>query len=279
MTRNITSLFGALILALTFGCAFSSQALADDKDVVAVAGNKSITVKDFNERYNEVAKKSLVPPAKDLFLEDLIRYEIGVQEAIKRGIPDEPIVKERIRQEYYKGLIEKELGQKISEIKVTDKEMQDWYKDHPEIRSSHILIEFRPEATAEQKKAARDRANEIMGEVKKSKRPFEELVGLYTDDVLSKRTGGDVGWQSKLMLAPSYYEAISKMKVGDVSGLIETEYGYHIIKVTGRRGYADADKRAIRAGVYDEKRNALFNAYFVKLKKQYTVKVNKGALK
>lgn len=279
MMRNITRNTVALILALTFGCALSSRAFADDKDVVAVAGTKSITLKDFNERYNEVAKKSLVPPAKDLFLEDLIRYEIGVQEAVKRGIPEEPIVKERIRQEYYKGLIEKELGQKISEIKVTDKEMQEWYKSHPEIRSSHILIEFRPEATAEQKKAARDRANEILSEVKKSKRPFEELVGLYTDDVLSKRTGGDVGWQSRVTLAPTYYEAISKMKVGDVSGLVETQYGYHIIKVTGRRGYADADKRAIRAGVYDEKRNELFNAYFTKLKKQYTVKVNKGALK
>jgi parvulin-like peptidyl-prolyl isomerase len=279
MTRNITLNTVTLILALAFGCAFSSHAQADDKDVVAVAGTKSITVKDFNERYNEVAKKSLVPPSKDLFLEDLIRYEIGVQEAVKRGIPDEAVVKERIRQEYYKGLIEKELGQKISEIKVTDKEMQDWYKDHPEIRSSHILIEFRPEATADQKKAAKDRAQEILSEVKKSKRPFEELVGLYTDDVLSKRTGGDVGWQSRVTLAPSYYDAISKMKVGDVSGLIETQYGYHIIKVTGRRGYGDADKRAIRAGVYDEKRNELFNAYFVKLKKQYTVKINKGALK
>lgn len=279
MMRKAASNATRLILALACTIVVSTRAQADDKEVVAVAGNKSITLKDFNERYNEVAKKSLVPPAKDLFLEDLIRYEIGVQEALKRGIPDEPVVKERVRQEYYKGLIEKELGQKISEIKVTDKEMQQWYKDHPEIRSSHILVEFRPDATAEQKKAAKDRASEIYSEVKKSKRPFEELVGLYTDDVLSKRTGGDVGWQSRVTLAPTYYEAISKMKVGEVSGLVETQYGYHIIKVTGRRGYADADKRAIRAGVYDEKRNELFNAYFAKLKRQYTIKVNKGVLK
>jgi parvulin-like peptidyl-prolyl isomerase len=274
MMRNTV----ALILALAFLSA-PSFSRADDKDVIAVVGNHSITVKEFNDKYNEVLKQSINPPGKDIFLEDLIRYEVGVQEAMKRGIPDEAVVKERVRQEYYKGLIEKELGQKISEIKVTDKDMQEWYKSNPEIRTSHILIEFRPEATADQKKAAKDRATEIYAEVKKSKRPFEELVGLYTDDVLSKRTGGDVGWQSRVTLVPSYYEAALKMKVGEVQGLIETQYGYHIIKVTGHRGYADANKRQIRAAVFDEKRKELFDAYFNKLKKQYPVKVNKGVLK
>lgn len=269
----------ALLTTLATVIAPSLSGAQNNNDVVAVVGSKQITVKEFNDKYGEVVKQTINPPPKDLFLEDLVRYEIGVQEAIKRGIPEEAVVKERIRQEYYKGLIEKELGQKISEIKVTDKEMQDFYAKNPEIRTSHILIEFRPEATAEQKKAAKDRATEIYNEVKKSKRPFEELVGLYTDDVLSKRTGGDVGWQSRVTLVPSYYDAALKMKVGEVSGLIETQYGYHIIKVTGRRGYADANKRQIRAAVFDEKRKELFDAYFSKLKKQYPVKVNKANLK
>ncbi len=278
MMRYTVALFIAMVGFFSFFLG-ASFAHADNNDVVAVVGNKQITVKEFNDKYNDVLKQTINPPAKDLFLEDLVRYEIGVQEAVKRGIPDEAVVKERIRQEYYKGLIEKELGQKISEIKVTDKEMQDFYTKNPEIRTSHILIEFRPEATVEQKKAAKDRATEIYGEVKKSKRPFEELVGLYTDDVLSKRTGGDVGWQSRVTLVPAYYDAALKMKVGDVQGLIETQYGYHIIKVTGRRGYADANKRQIRAAVFDDKRKELFDAYFQKLKKQYPIKVNKANLK
>ena len=266
----------ALVLAVVFSLSAYAQ---NNNDVVAVVGSKQITLKEFNDKYGEVLKQTINPPPKDLFLEDLVRYEVGVQEAMKRGIPEEAVVKERVRQEYYKGLIEKELGTKIAEIKVNDKEMQDWYKTNPEIRTSHILIEFRAEATAEQKKAAKDRANEILAEVKKSKRPFEELVGLYTDDVLSKRTGGDVGWQSRVTLVPAYYDAALKMKVGDVQGLIETQYGFHIIKVTGRRGYADANKRQIRAAVFDEKRKELFDAYFNRLKKQYPVKVNKGVLK
>lgn len=248
-------------------------------DTVAVVGTKAITVKELNEKYEEILKQTLNPPSKEVFLEDLIRYEMGVQEALKRGVQDEPIVKERIRQEIYKGLIEKELGKAIGEIKVTEKEMQAYYQKNPEIRTSHILIEFRPDANEDQKKAAKDRATEIQEEVRKSKRPFEELVGLYTDDVLSKRTGGDVGWQSRMTLMPAYYNAALAMKVGEVKGLIETQYGYHIVKVTGRRGYNDANKQQIRMAVFDEKRKELFDSYFAKLKKLYPVKINKALIK
>ena len=164
----------ALILLLVSLVAHAQN----NNDVVAVVGSKQITVKDFNDKYNEVLKQTINPPPKDLFLEDLVRYEIGVQEAVKRGVPDEAIVKERVRQEYYKGLIEKELGQKISEIKVTDKDMQDFFKNNPEIRTSHILIEFRPEATAEQKKAAKDRVD------KQSKEKIDILKALGAEVIV-----------------------------------------------------------------------------------------------
>ncbi len=267
-------------VSLTMACLgllLSVSAHADD--VVAAVGTKNITVKELNDKYEEVLKQTLNPPTKEIFLEDLIRYEMGLQEAAKKGVQDDAIVKERIRQEIYKGLIEKELGKSVADIKVTDKEMQAYYQKYPEVRTSHILIEFRPDANEEQKKAARDRATEIFEEVKKSKRPFEELVGLYTDDVLSKRTGGDVGWQSKVTLMPSYYNAALAMKVGELKGLVETQYGFHIIKVTGRRGYADANKQQIRAAVFDEKRKEIFDNYFARLKKQYPVKVNKALVK
>ena len=277
MPRNIfvsLSAIFAMTVTLTF---MTSVASADD--VVAVVGNKQITTKELNEKYNEVVKQTINPPSKEVFLEDLVRYEMGVQEAMKRNLQDDPIVKEKMRQEVYKALIEHELGKQIAAIKVTDKDMQDYYRKNPEIRTSHILIEYRPDATAEQKRAAHERAEEIYKEVKKSSRPFEELVALYTDDVLSKRTGGDVGWQSNITLVPPYYNAALAMKVGEVRGLIETQYGFHIIKVTGRHGYNDANKRQIRAAVFDEKRKELFDSYFARLKKQYPVKINKANLK
>lgn len=255
-----------------------SLALAQD-NVVAIVGNKKITIEEFNKKFNEVKSQTINPPTKELFLEDLVRYEIGVQEAEKRKLEKDPIVQDRFKQELYKALVEKELGQKVQNIKVTDKEMEEFYKKNPEIRTSHILIEYKPEATAAQIAEAKKRATEIYEEVRKSKRPFEELVKLYSDDPLSKQSGGDVGWQSRVTLVPSYYNTILAMKVGEVKGLVETQFGFHIIKVTGRRSFENANKRQIRAAVFDDKRKLMFDDLFEKLKKQYPVKVNPSLIK
>lgn len=257
----------------------STQALAQKGAVVAQVGKENITVEEFNKKYNEVKSQTMNPPTRDQFLEDLVRYEVGVQEAYKRGFEKDPIVIERFRQEMYKALLEKDIGPRIQKIQVADKEMQAWYKNNPELRTSHILIEYKAGATPAQIAEAKKRATEILEEVKKSNRPFEELVKLYSDDALSKQAGGDVGWQSRVTLVPAYYDAAIGMKIGEVKGLIETQFGYHIIKVTGRRSFENANKRQIRAAVFDEKRRLIFNEYFDKLKKTYSIKENKSAIK
>jgi peptidyl-prolyl cis-trans isomerase C/peptidyl-prolyl cis-trans isomerase D len=263
------------ILAVGILSFWGATALSEAKDeVVAQVGSKKITLGDFNKKYSEVKAQSLNPPSRALFLEDLIRYEIGLQEAEKRGLEKDPVVQDRMRQELYKALLEKELGDKVQKTPVSQAEMESYYKKNPELRTSHILIEYKPGATGAQKDEAKKRAVEIWEEVKKSKRPFEELVKLYSDDPLSKPAGGDVGWQSRLTLVPSYYDAALAMKVGEVRGLIETQYGYHIIKVTGRRSFDNANKYQIRMAVFDEKRRQTFNDYFDKIKKNYSIKTN-----
>lgn len=271
--------FIAMALALVLSPALhTSIAFAQNKGIAAQIGSHTITVDDFNKKFNEVKGQSLNPPTKQQFLEDMIRYEVGSQEAEKRHLEKDPIVQDRIKQEMYKALLEKDIGPRVQKIQVSDAEMADWYKKNPEIRTSHILIEFKPGSSAQQVADAKKRADEIYEEVKKSKRPFEELVRLYSDDPLSKQAGGDVGWQSRVTLVPSYYEAALAMKVGEVKGLIETPFGFHIVKLTGRHSFEEANKRQIRAAVFDEKRKAIFNEYFDKLKKSYPIKSNASAI-
>ncbi len=278
-TRPISRFAILAIFTASFTCLANAADAPKLDDVVATIGLKKITLKEFNQRYNEVLGKTINPPTKELFLEDLIRYEVGVQEAEKRHLESDPQVKEMLRQDTYKGLLEKDLGEKVSKIKVTEEEMKSYYQKFPEIRTSHILIEFRLDATDDQKKEARKRAEEILKEVHSSKRNFEDLVSIYTDDVQTKRNGGDVGWQSNVTLVPPYYDAALAMKVGEVRGLVTTQYGYHILKLTGRHGYADANKRQIQAAVFDQKRKVIFDEYFTKLKKSYSIKENKTVIK
>ncbi len=272
MNRFFTSFF--VLVSFPF---LTSTGFAQKKsdEVIAVVGNKKITLQDFNAKYNDVrAKAPINTPTKKQFLEELVRYEVGAQEAEKRNLEKDPIVQERLRQELYKALLEKELGQKVQTAQVSEKEMVEWYKKHPEVRFSHILVELKPAATAEQRAEALKRANEILDEVKKSKRGFEELVKIYSDDPLSKSTGGDVGWQGPMTIMPNVYEAVVNSKVGEVKGLVETQFGFHVIKVTGRRSYENANKRQIRLAVFEEKRKQIFDSYFDKLKKNYPIKTN-----
>ena len=247
-------------------------------DAVATINNRKITVEEFNKKYNEVKSMSVNPPTKAQFLEDLVRYEIGLQEAEKKKLKDDPQVQERIKQEVYKALLEKELSERINKITVTDKEMEEFYKKNPEIRASHILIEIKPGATAEQKKETKTRAEQIFAEVKSSKRSFEELAKLYSDDSMTKLSGGDVGFQSRVTLTPGFYEALMTMKVNELKGLIETQYGFHIVKVTGRRTFENSNKRQLRASVFDEKRKIVFDDYFKQAKKNYNIKTNNSLI-
>lgn len=269
---------GLISIALVMALAPAVIAQNRGDVVVAQVGSKRITLDDFNKKYNEVRSQTINPPTRTQFLEDMVRYELGLQEAEKRKLENDPLVQDRVRQELYKALLEKDLGQQIQQIQVSEAEMKAWYARNPEVRTSHILIEVKSGATPQQKAEAQKRAQEILKEVRSSKRPFEELVRLYSDDPLSKQAGGDVGWQSRVTLMPTYYDTALGMKVNEVKGLIETPFGFHIVKLTGRRSYEEANKRQIRAAVYDEKRKQAFNAYFDRLKKQYPIRTNPSAI-
>lgn len=247
--------------------------------VLATVGNSKITAEDFNRRLDEVRKQAMNPPTPEQFLEDMVRFNIGVQEAEKMGLQNDPLVKERFKQVLYNALLEKEIGKKVEDIKITEKDMRAYYKTNPEIRLAHILIEIKSNAKPEEREAVHKRAIEILDEVKKSKRPFEELVRLYTDDLPTKELGGDIGFQSRVTLSPTLYDAGMKMKIGEIRGLVETPYGYHIVKLLDKRSFDLADKRQIRAALFDDKRAKIFNDYFDKLKKHYKVEVNHEALK
>lgn len=261
-------------------CIFSLLVSAQKKDPVVFSVNKeAVRLSEFKKLYKRTENAPNRPTPK-VFLEDLVRYEVGLQEARKRKYQKDPIIKERMEQEMYKLLLEREIGKKVSNIRINEKEMKARYKNNPELRTSHILIEFKPGATKKEKAIAKKNALEILKKVKTSKRSFEEQVKLYSDDTISKAAGGDVGYQSRVTVLPTYYNAALKLKKGQVSNkLVETRFGYHIIKLTGRRNYEQADKRQLRQIIFEEKRAKLFNSYFNRLKKNYKIRANAATVK
>jgi parvulin-like peptidyl-prolyl isomerase len=265
------------VTSLFLSCVISQAVEKKADEVVASVGARKIMLSDFNRRFNEV--KNLVnPPTKKQFLEDLVRFEIGLGEAESRGLEKDPVYQEKAKAELYKTYLEKELAETVQKISVSDKEMEDYYKRSPEIRFSTILIESKPGANPAQKQEVEKRAKEILDEVKKSKRSFEELVKLYSDDPATKSMGGDAGFQSRMMLTPGFYDAIANMKTGEIKGLVPSPFGFHIVKVTARRDFAGADKRQLRMAVFSEKKLLVLNSHFEGLKKKYPVSTNLKAI-
>lgn len=277
MDGGYMKLFVLLLLA------FVQLSYAQSSGVIADVAGRKISVDDFNKKYKEVLEAVSMSggpaPSKAEFLEDLVRYELGLVEAEKRNVKNDPLFQERMKQELYKVLLEKELGAKTQKIQVSEGEMKAWYAKNPSIRYSNILIDVRPGATAEQKDEARKRAKEIFAEVKASKRPFEELVKLYSDDALSKQFGGDAGLQSSLTVMPQVYAAAKAAKIGEIVGPVETLFGFHIMKITARATFEQANRIQIRQAVFNEKRRALLDGFFASLKKQYPVKTNPTLIK
>jgi peptidyl-prolyl cis-trans isomerase C/peptidyl-prolyl cis-trans isomerase D len=268
-----------MLTLLLFSCLLFGPAGHADSPVIATVGNRKITTEEFHRKYEEFRKQAIATPTPEQFLEELIRFEVGVQEAERLKLQNDPIVRERFQQVLYNSLLEKQIGKRLESIKVNENEMREYYKKNPELHLAHIVIGSKINAKPEEREVARRRATEVWTAVKKSKRPFEDLVRLYTDDTQTKENGGDIGFQSRMTLVPQIYDVAVGMKPGEIKGLIESPFGFHIIKMIERRGYDLADKRQLNAALMEEKRTRIFNDYFGKLKKQYKIEVAPGVLK
>ncbi|MGH8802448.1 MAG: SurA N-terminal domain-containing protein [Casimicrobiaceae bacterium] len=107
------------------------------------------------------------------------------------------------------------------------------YATQEERQASHILIAVKPDATAAQKAAAKKRAEEVLAKVRAHPDDFAALTKEYSQDPGSAQQGGDLGSFARGSMVKPFDDAVFGAKVGDIVGPVETNFGYHIIKVTG----------------------------------------------
>jgi peptidyl-prolyl cis-trans isomerase D len=110
------------------------------------------------------------------------------------------------------------------------------FTDPEQRRASHILIEAGADADAAAKEKARQKAEELLAQVKAAPEKFDELARSASDDTGSAEQGGDLGFFSRDMMVEAFSNAAFSMKEGEISDLVQSEYGFHIIKVTGAKG-------------------------------------------
>ena len=129
----------------------------------------------------------------------------------------------------------------MPQMKVSEAEIKSWYDAHPENysmpeerRASHILIPFDGDDDREKAKdVAKTKAEEVLKEVQKDPNKFADLAKQYSKDPGSAENGGDLGFFAASAMVKPFSDAAFALGEGEVSGLVESEFGYHIIKVTG----------------------------------------------
>jgi peptidyl-prolyl cis-trans isomerase D len=136
----------------------------------------------------------------------------------------------------------------LAKVKVTDKALKAFYEENKEtkyhfgkVKASHILVKVEKDADQKTVDAAKKKIEKILAEVKAGKKSFSEIAKKSSEGPSAKR-GGSLGWFAKGRMVPEFDKAIFiekdgkltddvKMKVGEISGVIRTPFGFHIVKL------------------------------------------------
>ena len=248
---------------------------------------------------------------KNRILENLIETEILYQQSQKEGIkvgdqaineqietikkrfPDEAaynkalegmeVSEKEIRGQIQRGLaINQLLDTNIrKKITVTEEESNKFYNDNPnffkqpeQVKASHILIKVAPDAEESKKIQARKKMETIQKKVRQGE-DFGLLAKANSEGPTAQREG-DLGYFSQGQMVKPFGDAAFALKVGEVSEIVETQFGYHLIKVTDKKPARTIPYKEVQQKLEQhlkiEKERTEIQGYIENLKKSATIK-------
>lgn len=249
---------------------------------------------------------------KHRILENLIARELLFQDSKKQGIKISPasvtekvgqlekqfpskaefdaamakmnLTEAQIKQQFSQGMaIESLVETKIApKVTVSDKETKAFYDGHPEffhqpeeIKASHILIKVAENADAATKAAARKKIESAKARIDKGE-DFAKVASEVSEGP-SKLKGGDLGYFHKGQMVPAFEKAAFALKVGQVSDVVESPFGFHLIKVFDKKPATtlayDTVKDKISEHLKQEKVRDAVSQYVEQLKKKAKIKI------
>jgi parvulin-like peptidyl-prolyl isomerase len=209
------------------------------------------------------------------------------ESAFEKDLVDKKISKTFLKNELKSQLLRDKIFASVTKnITLSDAEMQKYYVDNKEtlfnvpeqIRVSHILIQFNvaegQELTDQIKLAAHDKIKAIQDKLNAGG-DFAALAKANSEDTASAPSGGDIGYISKGQTVAEFENAAFALKVGEVSGIVESSYGYHIIKVTEHKDpyikTFDEVKDTIKSYIENDKKTAEWEKFVYSLIDKATI--------
>lgn len=244
-------------------------------DVLVAVGNEDITIGDYEE---EVA---MLPPVyrnmaisnKRQFLDSLINKHLLLGEAKKRHLENNENVQKLLSKAKDEIMMQELIGIEIADkIKVSEDDIEKYYQANKEkyiapamTRASHILAD------------SEIMAQKVLSDLRKGT-DFAVVCKEYSLDIPTKDRGGDTGYFTKGSFLPEFEEACDGLKAGEMSGVVRTSLGYHVIKVIDRKEPETRQLSEVRNEIenelFVEKQIALYDELMKKLKEGKEIRIN-----
>jgi peptidyl-prolyl cis-trans isomerase C len=248
-----------------------------EKDIRETLINRALLLQQSRDEGIDV-KESQVTEALDQF-KAAFKDEQDYQNALKEMDFTEAMLKAQMKNGLtIKSLIDKEVMPSVS---VSDKEVRSFYDDNPDlfrkpeqVKASHILIQVPENADAGKKEKALTTIKALKTRIDNGEN-FATLAMEYSEGP-SKTKGGDLGFFGKEQMVPPFAEAAFALEPGQVSDVVETRFGYHLIRVTDRQAeqtmaFNDV-KEAISDRLRKEQEGQKIDDYLKKIKEHADIK-------
>jgi len=237
-------------------------------NVIAVVGDVEITDSEFLDRLkkieSEFPRKFEAHPQKVSILKEMMNVELLYQEAIARGLDKSFEFKTRLADLYVRQLADK------ARAEISDRDIQNAYDFNPtlydQISAKHILLRWNPGASSADKAKIREQMEVIRKEAEKDPKKFGTLAQQKSQDS-SAASEGELGFFSRSMMVKPFSDAAFKLKkVGDISPIVESQYGLHIIQLSGDRRGIEFVKDQIRDNLLRSRQQQFLSTELERLK-------------
>jgi peptidyl-prolyl cis-trans isomerase C len=262
-----------LFTAMVFGCARRPK-----EDIIASVNNKPITASMLEDKIEKLPQyyQAFAAQHKKQVVDELIIEQLLYETAKKRKLDKDPDIRELLNDARRKILISKVIEDETRKsAPVSEDDIRMYYEQNKEkymipemVRASHILT------------STEEEAYQAKGELERGA-DFAAVANEYSKD-LTKDRGGDLGYFKKGQMIPEFENAAFSLGAGQISDVIKTRFGYHIIKLVDRKPAAyrgfDEVVDEIRASIMRDRQRQSFDAFAAKLREQANIKINQDVL-
>lgn len=292
------------VAAVVNGRIITLSEVKEREDLIAKQISETFTGQERDKKLAELRKRILDSLVEDLLLEqeaDRLGMKVSerdiddaIDEVKKQNSLDDERLKAALKREgltyeNYRAQIKKQIeksrviGQQVrSKVSATDKDLADYYERNKkifmqdeEVKVSHILFAVPEGASEEETEKIKSNAQKVL-DMARSGMDFAELARKFSQDSSGKE-GGSLGYFKKGQLLPEFEAAAFSLKKGEISSLVKTSFGFHIIKVDDIKEASpepfEVVKEKIRSAAMSEMMEQRYKEWMEELKKSAIIEL------